>query len=209
MNERKRLERISAFLDGESPSPEADRVWLDADPEAARVHAEWGRVSHALRRLEAPEVQPAFATRVMARVREAEARPRPRLVWWRATAMGGLLAAAAIALIVLPNMDQPGAPPAPRAAPTATAQPPVDLAAVTEALELRLAAAPEDEVMPFAAPIEVHTDDMLAAMADAEWFSALADTVEAEADLETLLTSLDGREEAALRQMLIQYAREG
>jgi len=209
VNRQTPLERISAYLDGESPSPAADRAWLHADPEAQRVHAEWEKLAQALRSLEAPEVPPAFATRVMARLREAEAQPRPRLAWWRATVMGGLLAAAAVALMVLPSSDRAGAPPAPGTAPTANAVPPVDLAAVTQALEMRLATVPDEEVMPFAAPAEVNADDMLAAMAGAEWFNALAETVEADADLETLLTSLDRREEAALRQMLIQYAREG
>lgn len=88
---QKNLEELSAYLDGEAANAAEIQRRLDADPEAARIAQEFAALSKQLGRLPAPNVHPAFRTRVMAHVRET--RRIPLLSWpWRAFAAMVVLA---------------------------------------------------------------------------------------------------------------------
>lgn len=85
---RKTLEELSAYLDGEAANPAEVERRIDAEPETARMAKELTVLSDALGRLPVPDVHPAFRTRVMAHVRETEREAAPsRFSWrWRAFA---------------------------------------------------------------------------------------------------------------------------
>ena len=105
MNEKERMDALSAFLDGEAERPETVRRALEADL-ALRERADaYRRMCAELRALPKPEVHPAFATRVMAAIRDEAPAPRRSLRWaWAA----GFAGAAAVALYtLLPRTAEP------------------------------------------------------------------------------------------------------
>lgn len=65
------LQELSAYLDGESREPERIARHLQSCPACARRHMELLKISARLQAMKAPEVHPAFLTRVMARTVEA------------------------------------------------------------------------------------------------------------------------------------------
>ncbi len=84
---KKAFVELSAHLDGEAVNPSDVKRRMAADPESARMAKDLSALSEALGKLPAPEVHPAFRTRVMAHVRETEREAAPRLSWrWRAFA---------------------------------------------------------------------------------------------------------------------------
>jgi hypothetical protein len=96
----KTVEELSAYLDGESTKAGEIKRRLDADPDATRLAEEFAALSKQLGRLPAPEVHPAFRTRVMAHVRET--RRMPLLSWpWRAFAAMVVIAPVAAAIYTL------------------------------------------------------------------------------------------------------------
>ena len=105
MNEKDRrlFETISAYIDGESDKPREVERLIETDAEAARLHRELSWMSMSMQALPAPEVHPAFATRIVAHVREqavADAAPAWRFVFPKV--MGGLAAVLAIGIAVWP-----------------------------------------------------------------------------------------------------------
>ena len=69
--DRQRLnEMLSAYIDGASDAPDEVERLIRTDAEAGRLYAQLSRLSAGLRALPAPDVHPAFATRVLAHVRE-------------------------------------------------------------------------------------------------------------------------------------------
>ena len=99
----KDLERISAALDGE----DADSG--SAPGEAAGRQASYARLGELLRSLPEPEVHPAFATWVLAHAREEKTRRPVWLSWRWLVPASGLLAMGALALMVLPDTQEPAA----------------------------------------------------------------------------------------------------
>jgi hypothetical protein len=84
------IEELSAFLDGEASKPETVKRRLEDDADAERMAKDLSALSNQLRRLPAPDVHPAFRTRVMATVREtprATALPRVTARWQAFAAM--------------------------------------------------------------------------------------------------------------------------
>ncbi len=105
MNEKDRrlFETISAYIDGESDKPREVERLIETDAEAARLHRELSWMSMSMQALPAPEVHPAFATRIVAHVREqavADAAPAWRFVFPKL--LGGLAAVVAIGFAVWP-----------------------------------------------------------------------------------------------------------
>jgi len=99
--DRRLYEELSAYLDGESGDADKMAALLQNDSAAARQYLEMAKLSAHLRALPAPDVHPAFATRVLAHIREGAPAPRRSRRWaWTA----GLFAAAAlVALVVFPT----------------------------------------------------------------------------------------------------------
>ena len=100
MNNDKKTEELSAFLDGEASKPDEVRRRLEDDPDTARMAKDLSALTKELRRLPTPDVHPAFRTRVMATVRETpRASAPPRVTaWWRALAAMVVLAPFAAAI---------------------------------------------------------------------------------------------------------------
>lgn len=97
--DRQRMyEMLSAYLDGESDAPQEVERLLQTDAEAARLYAELSRMSTRLKALPEPDVHPAFATRVMAHVREVREAEAATPVW-RFVVPKLSVAAVAVALI--------------------------------------------------------------------------------------------------------------
>jgi len=87
-HDQKSLEELSAYLDGEAANPVEVKRRIETNPDAAQLADELSSLSEEVGRLPAPEVHPAFRTRVLAHVREE---PRdaasPLVSWpWRALA---------------------------------------------------------------------------------------------------------------------------
>ena len=108
MTEDKILELLSAYLDGESEDPEAVERLLEGEPAVRRRFEVLKAQSASLRDLKLPEVGPAFATRVLAGVREngssgtgMDALVLPRPPWRLWCGAGGLSG----------NRDAPQTPP--------------------------------------------------------------------------------------------------
>ena len=79
---RKALEELSAYLDGEAVNPAEVKRRIEEDPDAARMAKDFSSLSTELGRLPAPDVHPGFRTRVMANVRETPRESAPPLVSW-------------------------------------------------------------------------------------------------------------------------------
>ncbi len=79
---RKAIEELSAFLDGEAINPEDIELRVKADPDAARLAKDLSALSAELGRLPAPDIHPAFRTRVMANVRETDRDLAPPQISW-------------------------------------------------------------------------------------------------------------------------------
>lgn len=104
MNEKERqkvFEDISAYIDGESDQPEAVECLIKTNAEAAKLYAELSRTSTHLKALRAPDVHPAFATRVMAHIREANDMAASGIPAWRRVVYSILSAATAAVLIAI------------------------------------------------------------------------------------------------------------
>ena len=89
--ERKAFEELSAYLDGEAVNPSDVKRRMAEDPESARVAKELSALSEALGKLPAPDVHPAFRTRVMAHVRETEREAAPSTLSWRWRAFAAMV----------------------------------------------------------------------------------------------------------------------
>ena len=80
--QRERLnEELSAYLDGEAEDAEKMARLLHEDSSAARQFLEMAKLSAHLKALPGPDIHPAFATRVLARVREEAPASRRSFRW--------------------------------------------------------------------------------------------------------------------------------
>ena len=215
--ERQRLyERISAYLDGASGEAlEVERL-IRTDADAAHLYEELSRLSAGMRSLPAPDVHPAFLTRVMAHVRDERdataAAPAWRYVLPKV--LGAVAAAALIAIAVWPFWPDQG------------------ITAPTErdpivAQVLRLRNQPEQELSALFGPLALAADD------DAEWTDAAepgpgpamddvtelagkvasligsGDGLDDDSDVFAAIDTLNEPEAHALRALLAEYAEGG
>lgn len=205
------LEELSAYLDGESENPDAMRLRIERDPDAARLAREWSGLSRDLGNLPAPKVHPAFSTRVMAHVRDSGRAGAfaGRFRWWAPIATASLAAA------VIAVGWWAYAPPAVEA--------PVDREralvryvmergdnAVIDDIAAMIAQEPSvlDEAFVEAEHEELllsdSTDIWLDVLADAPISWESTDAVDVQDGLDSLLESLSDEEAAALMEWLVQ-----
>jgi len=181
-------EELSAFLDGEAEQPDAVRRALDEDAALRGSAVVYRRMGNDLKALPKPDVHPAFATRVMAAIEEAEPAPRRSLRWAWAT---GFATAAAVAVLVLllraaPTAETPGFQLTEHA--PVTAAPLSDDSSVLNEMALRLESGEE------LALFEEEATDLAAP--DPGWLDTLYDEVYA--SLETYDPAADGQEDFLL-----------
>jgi len=206
------VDDLSAYLDGEAAAPENIAVHLRNCPECAHKYGELKKLSEQLRTLPAPDVSPAFLTRVMAQAREKA--PRKQRLWFRFAVPLALAAVLAVVLIggvfyvrstppaELPPsviaMDKPTMPDDEIAIAELEAEWGVGEDAGLYEAEYSLGVEPEPSV-----------DEMVVGLANTEWFDVLASNWETEDDVDTMLYALDDEETAILEQLLRAYAEEG
>lgn len=204
------IDELSAYIDGEARHPDAIREHLQRCAECAQRHTQLAKLSSHLRTLPAPDVSPAFATRVMAAVREA--RPEPAGFRWLRWASVGVGVAAALVLAAAWLTSRPAPPPAVVAgnSPAAAADPDRLMQVIAERIErgedpglVEADALDDAESIPASADLE------LALLAQSEWFDPLADEVETEIDIDTMIASLNPEQVRVFKQLLSAYAKEG
>jgi len=207
MKDKRLLENLSAYLDGEADDPEQVERLLREDQDAACYYLELTRISQSLRALEPPAADPHFAARVVGRLRAGEGRSAgDGKFWW------GMCAAAVTACLLL-AVAWLAMPRLPGAAPQAVAQ---DEDVLLELVELRLAREPEAQDMLEAYASEdtlvmtadIGGDSWLDVLASQSWFDALAESFEEGQDFDVLLDSLSEEETSALKEALIDCARD-
>lgn len=222
-NDKQKLnERISAYLDGESDEREYIEHLLKTNPDAARRYAEMSRLSTALKALSAPDVHPAFATRVVAHVRDVRDAERAAPAWRAALPkiLGPVTAVALIAIAVWPFWPDKGI-----TAPTEPRDP-----MVAHVLQLRNQ--PEQVLAAAFGPLLIEPIDDpawtdsgesgLALVADptfrADYLAAVGKVAslfgsengdDADADVFVSLDSLSETEAEAFRTMLTDYVEGG
>lgn len=206
------IDELSAYIDGEAKRPEAIRDHLQRCAECAQRHTQLAKLSSHLRTLPAPEVSPAFATRVMASVREA--RPEPAGFRWLRWASVGVGVAAALVLAAAWMVNRPPAPPPAVAnnTPTAAANPERLMQIIAARIEqgedpgiagYDMGELDDVEAVPESSDVE------LAALAQSEYFEPLANELEAEIDIDTMIASLNPEQVRVFKQLLSAYAKEG
>lgn len=211
MNEKRLNEELSAYLDGEAPSPEAIARLLQRDEEAARRYMELSKLSAHLKSLPEPEVHPAFATRVLAEARETE--PAPHLaVWWKLAPLGVATAVLAVVIIVVADRN------------TSTPSYEPDVAVVLEVrqegdaalgpfaglMDEDLLAKPENPTPTTEAAGEDSFDETLeTAVASAMWLTPSENGEPAQQDIDSMIETLDDTEIGVLKELLVEYAMQG
>ena len=200
-------EQLSAYLDGEVEDPEAVERLLEGEPDVRRRFEVLKRQSEAVRALPLPDVEPAFATRVLAGVREE--RLKRRRGWL--PLVFPLAAVAAVVVVVgavyfaTQTPPRSGAPTLVADIHTLRAMEPETLDA---ALAQHLAAKPEtmDALDPefVGEPPGDHLD-MAALLA----LDEMADVMKEDAELDALIDELSPDEKAVFRELLLEYAMEG
>lgn len=225
--DRRRREEISAFLDGESSSPEAVERLLRDDPQAAAYHRELADLSRTLRSLEAPDTHPAFVTRVMAEVAETDMRrPVPRWL-----TIGSPAVALAAVLLVLAYTASPwyaGAPLAPHGSSAGLTAgsgssdvgdgrllAELDVSRLTELIEDRIASGEDASLSDFALIGPVEEDETVLGMEllqeidyDAAVLAGIGgDATGTTIDVDNALADISEDAEEALREWLISYGQ--
>ncbi len=98
-----RFEQLSAYLDGELSSQEAQQVeeWLAGDPQARRLYSQLAALQAGLANLKAPTLDPGQTELLISRVfEELDRRPAIDLGWrWRRGSRWGRVAAGVVALV--------------------------------------------------------------------------------------------------------------
>jgi len=198
---KKDMERLSAYLDGESADPEADRVWIASDHRLSALCREYESLSAEVKGLPPADVSPSFRTRVMAVVRDAD---RPvRFPWWRPA----VLAVPAIILVVsavswFTNRPTPASSEWTRAA---------NIERMEGIVVEKIAEAPPesgDDIEPFYVG-----DDLTWGEATGSWdmttlLSEINDVLDEETSMDSLLVSLTESEKSVLKELLIAQAIE-
>jgi hypothetical protein len=210
-------EAVSAYLDGEADGDARIARLIQTDPDYARVHRELSGLSERVKRLKAPEVHPAFRTRVLASIEEQKRAPRRRWIAYvlPAAAACAVLLAASVWLLS-------GTGPGSDTAAPHTAELPRWLEYGAEPLdselERRVALADsgavdallhyyglgefseEDEYLSI--PAEVLIEDEVTYT----WLDAMALTLPVDDDVHPLLDTLDAEEASVFRELLMLYA---
>lgn len=215
MTHERRIEELSAYLDGEAERPAEVERLIAGDPEATREYEQLRALSRRLQAMPEPVVHPGFTTRVMAEALEPEA-PRLRSAgllargpsWaWHAWAAAALLLIAAGGLLYAAYLRGPS-PEDPSIVATGSAATDPDVLWAAAALEWT--GATVDAAPPWE-PAETHTlheEDLFAELAGSAWFESLAAAVDSHTDIEALLGGLNETEVKALERLLVEYLQE-
>ncbi|MEA3364652.1 MAG: hypothetical protein U9Q79_03340 [Candidatus Hydrogenedentes bacterium] len=206
MNQDDLSELLSAYLDDESEDPEAVERLLESEPDVRRRFEVLKSHSEALRALPRPEVSPAFATRVLAGVREDRVK---RHRGW----MPLILPAAAVVAVVVvlgavyfatQSSEEPATP--------AMAN---DIRTLHEMAPQTLDALLEEQLAAYPGTMD-ELEDGEQRMLDDPWDIAtlfaldeMADIISEDTELDVLVDELTPDEKAVFRELLIQYAMEG
>lgn len=201
MNENEKIiEMLSAEVDGSAGDPAALEAALRAYPDLERRLRQMKTLSARLRELPAPDVHPAFVTRVMARIAEE---PQPRATHWLRWLPVPLAAAVAVVIGFALFPGTAGKP----------ASAPAEMTPVATAVPVAASKLPADDIFDLAAVEPLGLRDTVDGMYDdtladdpAERsliLTSVEQAVEANLDLESVLQSLTPDEIDALR-MLIQ-----
>lgn len=207
MNQDKRIEMLSAYLDGESTEPEAVERLLREDAEAQRLFEVLKAQSEFVRGLPLPEVAPEFAARVLARARE-EGVERHRgwmpLVLPFAAAATVVLMLGAVYFATLSSPGPSGHPFEDAVAHWRHADPEALDAALLEGLaEVR------EEAVLLEYAYGVESVEAFLDPADVLALAQMADVIDNEVELDALLDELTPGEEVVFRELLLEYAMEG
>ncbi|MCL4691616.1 MAG: hypothetical protein KJ060_03795 [Candidatus Hydrogenedentes bacterium] len=216
MNDKRLNEELSAYLDDESKDKARIADLLKNDPEAVRKLSEYSALSKALKALPAPEVHPAFATRVLAQARET----RRASAWSRAPRLAGGVVLSALIVGFCVWAMLPGTVPS-----TPQEQEP-EVAAV---LELRHSDEPlgpfaslmdedlldspvaltEGDIVPSdEAQLAADEASMESAVESIVWLASAAPAGSDSEELDAMLGDLDDTEITVLRELLVEYAME-
>lgn len=220
MNDRHiEIEELSAYLDGEIEDAARIAAHLDACPQCARRYEDLSAAVQRVRSLSTPHVDPRFVGRVIAEL--AESREPAIVPFYRRFYMP--LAAAAVVLLLAAvgfTAYRFGARTAPAVGPGQTAvrghaADPEDqlLAAIEYRLAEGTTETPEEDfayvpTAQVAAADPVTDEDIAADVAGAGWLDMLAMNVDDDADVDTLLDSMDAAERESFAELLEEYLME-
>jgi hypothetical protein len=194
-------DQLSAFLDGEADDPEAVAAHLRRCAACHNRYLELRAMSLTLHALPAPDVTPAFATRVMAQVHE-QAPPRrwpvPVAAW------AGAMAVVVLVVVVAGYVFK---------APTPQATPTMTLAQMEKQLWAELERRAETEEIEAALGTNdtgyLSNDDLLATLGAEPWFDELVEEVYATAESADLLRSFDTTEVEEFNSLVVSTIGKG
>jgi hypothetical protein len=215
MNEKRLNEELSAYLDDESSDAKRISRMLQSDERAAKRYSELTKLSACVKALPAPEVHPAFATRVLAQARETrQVRAWPRA--WK-LAPGG-----ALAFLVVCALGWNAFRDAPQ---TATEDPEVyavlELRHTGHSLEPLESWFEEDLLSDSGGMMDddlqdsseivlsVSDDSIDTAVESIVWLASAEPAGSDSQVVDVMLGAMDDTEIAVLRELLIEYAMEG
>ena len=211
-------EDISAYLDGEAKDAQFVARLIAESEDASKEHLALAELSSRIRNLDAPEVHPAFATRVCAAIEEQRERSR---IAWRIPA--GLAAAAAVMLVAYVSLNSTGTITAPTPGEIIATQPAetpapdftgMDEDTLLAEFDRRLSE--DSNVQQFvvarfdntADATDIYTDRLLTAIANSEGAAAAGAAIAYGIDYRTTVQQLDADQAAALKQVLTASMRE-
>ncbi len=205
------LDQLSAYLDGQAKNPERIERHLQQCASCARRHMQLAKLDAHLKAFEGPSVQPAFLTRVMARIKDE---PVSQSAW----PLGRLMPVASVALVLAlvlgaylywpAGEDISGGPE------FASAD---DL---VEELERRIADGQDIDLLGVEEELTVGQlasasyyepeldDDYSELLIESEWFGTFASEVEANADLDELILGMDETEIEEFKSLIFEYATQ-
>jgi len=217
MKKRKIRDELSAHLDGESEHPDEIARLTQRDAEAARRYMQWAKLSSHMKAMQAPEVGPEFAARVLQEVEQA----KPVRPVWLAF---GLPALAAAVVLVLAGLawfrhlpEQSVQPIRTGRVENATSATPEQ--ALLAEIERRVASGEEfvpEQHLPFLPVVEGGwdeaedlTDFVFASVASGEWPEETAQFAGSwPEELDMVVSEIDDSEGQAFRELLRAYAEE-
>jgi len=213
------IDELSAYLDGEVEDAAQIAAHLDACPECARRCQDLSDAVHRVRALPAPEISPHFVSRVMAELAEFRETVTVSFRWYfymplAAAAVVLLLVAVGFTAYRFGARTVPPGMPGQNIVENGAADPEEQLLA---AIEYRLAEGaaemPEEdfEYVPatqMAAVNPIVDEDIAADVAGAGWLDMLAMNVDDDADVDTLLDSMDAAERESFAELLEEYLME-
>ena len=199
-------ELLSAYLDGESENPDVVERLLETEPEVRRRFERLKAQSDALRALAAPDVPPAFASRILAGVREERLK---RHRGWMPLVLP-LAAVAAVVVVLGAVYFATQTPLQPDGSPAA-----FDIATLRQMDPEMLDALLVEQLAGHPRAMEELEAGYDGVVDDSGEVTALftldeiADVINEDVEIDVLIEELNADEKAVFRELLIEYAMEG